>query len=211
MALLDRLRSNRIVMALWARLVLHRRAALVVSAIVVVTGSLVGFKAYHYVEHENRFCLSCHLMTDPFERFARSAHSKIECHDCHKSTRLEQMEQLYETVFHNPTKVKKHATVPNGVCVACHESGDSVRWRQVSATAGHRLHMTSRDTALKGVRCVLCHGTTELHSFASVEQTCARSGCHSNQHIRLGRMGDLQIYCATCHEFTARSTAVAME
>ena len=211
MAALDRIRSNRIVVAMGARLARHWRAALVVSVVLLGAGSVAGFKAYHFIEHDNRLCLGCHLMDDPWKRFANSAHSKIECHDCHKSTRIEQMQQLYETVFHNPTKVKKHAVVPNTVCVACHENGDSTRWRQVAATAGHRLHMQSRDTALRGIQCITCHGTTELHAFASVEQTCARAGCHTDQHIRLGRMGDLQIYCSTCHNFMVRSTAVAMD
>jgi hypothetical protein len=211
MAALDRIRNNRIVMAVWARLAGHWRAALVVLLVLAGIGSVAGLKAYHYVQHDNRFCLTCHLMDDPWKRFARSAHSRIECHDCHKSTRLEQMEQLYETVFHGPTKITKHAKVPNGVCVACHESGDSTRWRQVAATAGHRVHMESHDTALRNVQCVLCHGTTELHSFASVERTCARAGCHVDQHVRLGRMGDLQIYCATCHDFMARATDVRID
>ncbi len=200
------------VWAWWLRLGRGPRVALGGSlALVLLVGSVAGFKGYAYIEHDNHFCLSCHLMTDAFQRFARSAHSKIECHDCHKSSRVSQMWQLYATLVQKPSKVRKHAEVPNAVCSRCHESGDSVRWRQVQATAGHRVHFLSRDSALHGLQCVVCHGGTELHAFASVDQTCAKAGCHTNSRIHLGKMRDLSIYCATCHNFMAQSSAIALD
>jgi nitrate/TMAO reductase-like tetraheme cytochrome c subunit len=211
MGLLERIQNNPIVRNLWARLVKHWRAALAVSIVVFGAASVMGYRAYTHMEHDNRFCTSCHLMDDPYKRFAASKHSTIECHDCHKSTRIEQMEQLYQTVFKNPAKIQKHASVPNAVCVACHESGDSTQWKQVKATAGHRMHMESRDPRLKGLQCIVCHGGTDLHSFAPVQKTCGRAGCHVNQHIRLGRMGDLQLYCATCHDYLARATDIVLD
>jgi hypothetical protein len=181
------------------------------TAVLVLTGMAAGYKGYHYIEHDNRFCLSCHLMTDAFDRFSRSAHSRIECHDCHKSSRASQMWQLYATIVRKQNVVKKHAEVPNRICEGCHENGDTVRWRQVAATAGHRLHMSSGDTALRNIQCVTCHGKTELHSFAPVDQTCAQAGCHTNNRIHLGKMRDLSIYCATCHNFLVQSNAVAID
>jgi nitrate/TMAO reductase-like tetraheme cytochrome c subunit len=211
MAVFDRIRNHRFVMAAWARLAGHWRAALVVCVLLASIAAVAGFRAFHYVEHDNRFCLSCHIMADPFARFSRSAHSKIECHDCHKATTGEKLHQVYATLVHNQSHIEKHAHVPNEVCEACHVRGDSARWRQIAATAGHRVHLQSRDSALRGVQCVMCHGGTELHAFASVETTCGRAGCHANQHVRLGRMADLQIYCATCHDFLARTTNVRLD
>jgi len=199
-------------LAWWRGLSRGAKAVLTVMAVLLAAaGSVAGYRGYEYVEHSNQFCMSCHLMTDAYQRFARSAHSKIECHDCHKSSRASQMWQLYATVFQKPTAVRKHADVPNAICQKCHESGDSTRWSQVAATAGHRTHLMSSDSALRDIQCVVCHGGTDLHSFASVDQTCGKSGCHTSSQVQLGKMGDLSIYCATCHNFLAQSTAISMD
>ncbi len=176
----------------------------------LVASSVAGYRQWHYMQHDNSFCLSCHLMADPFERFNRSAHAKIECHDCHRATMQEQLHQLTAVVFDNPTEVKKHAHVPNERCATCHIEGDSTRWEQIQATAGHRVHLESQDSALRGMQCTDCHSVS-VHEFASADQTCLKAGCHPDARVRLGRMGDLQIYCTTCHNFLASAPGLAFD
>lgn len=201
-------------LARWRGLRRGTRVFLISTAAVLAIGAGVGgYQAYDYIEHDNTFCVSCHTMADPYRRFAGSEHSKIVCHDCHKASLVERTSMVVIQVARRPQEVRPgtHAKVPNEVCVACHVDGDSTRWRQIQETAGHRVHLLSQDSALRGLQCIACHGGTELHSFASVDQTCARSGCHTNSRIRLGRMGDLSIYCATCHDFLASTSAISMD
>ncbi len=187
------------------------RVALVAAfTVIVAVMSVGGYKGYMYVEHDNEFCTSCHLMSDAFNRFQRSAHSRIECHDCHKSTRLDQAYQLYATIFERPTEVNRHARVPNEVCGACHVRGDPQRWRQVAATVGHRVHLESRDSSLRDLQCVTCH-SVGVHEFASADRTCGQAGCHTNTRIHLGQMGAVEMHCTTCHAFMAEARGLALD
>ncbi len=210
--LLELARSlGRWLLGRWARLGTGWRVALVaVGSVALVAGSVAGYKGYNYVEHDNRFCTTCHLMDDAVSRFNLSAHKTIECHDCHYSSRVSQAWQLYATIFRRPTEVEKHAAVPNRYCEDCHVRGDSARWRIIAATAGHRIHLESRDSTLRGLQCVTCH-TRSLHDFVSADSTCGLAGCHADTRIQLGKMASLEIYCATCHNFMAEAPRVAFD
>lgn len=184
---------------------MSRRGRLGVGVAIVALGgiSLIGsYRAYQYVEHDNDFCTTCHLMQDPFERFTRSAHAEIECHDCHKSTRMDQMKQLWGTLVKRQNRIERHAHVPNRVCGACHVEGDPRRWAQIAASAGHRVHLESRDSSLRGMLCTDCH-SVNVHEFAPVDSTCGKAGCHVNNTISLGGMGRLELHCTACHNFLA--------
>ena len=62
----------------WSRLSPAWRIGLVSGVTVVAAGaSVAGYRQWHYMQHDNRFCTSCHLMVDPFQRFSRSAHAKL--------------------------------------------------------------------------------------------------------------------------------------
>ena len=54
-----------------------------VLAALLVWGGVEAYRTYDYVQHDNDFCLSCHLMVDPYERFARSAHADLGCNHEH--------------------------------------------------------------------------------------------------------------------------------
>ncbi len=184
-----------------------------VGAFVLVVGaaSLAGYHQWEYMQHDNRFCTSCHLMVDPFQRFARSAHAKLECHTCHEGHLPEQLHQIWLTLVVHPTTIGRHASVPNSVCAKCHITGDSTRWKIIAATAGHRIHLESKDPRLRGMKCVTCHGVS-LHQFASVDQTCAQTGCHDHNRIRLGKMGQMsELHCTTCHNFLAQARTFAVD
>lgn len=166
----------------------------------VGTGGYYAYRTYDFVEHDNEFCLSCHLMVDPYERFAESAHQDLGCKDCHQPSLIERSRMGISQFVENPDEITVHAYVPNDLCASCHIEGDPERWRSVAATAGHRVHLESDDPALEGLQCVECHSSS-LHEFTAVDQTCAQSGCHTDTGIQLGGMSDLTIHCAACHGF----------
>jgi nitrate/TMAO reductase-like tetraheme cytochrome c subunit len=169
---------------------------------VVAVGSVLLYRTYEFVEHDNQFCLQCHLMRDPFERFARSAHRDLGCKACHRPNIFERSAMGLAQVIERPDEIRVHAHVPNEVCAECHIEGDPERWRHIAATAGHRVHLESDDPTLRGFQCVECH-STGVHEFAPTDRTCGQSGCHEATTIQLGQMADITIHCATCHEFTA--------
>jgi hypothetical protein len=170
---------------------------------VLAVGSVLLYQTYEYVEHDNQFCLQCHLMRDPFERFARSAHRDLGCKACHRPNILERSQMGLAQVIERPDEIRVHAHVPNSVCAECHIEGDPERWRHIANTAGHRIHLESDDPTLRGFQCVECH-STGVHEFAPTDRTCGQGGCHETTTIQLGQMAEITIHCATCHEFTAR-------
>lgn len=161
-----------------------------------------AFRAYDYIEHDNDFCMQCHLMQEPFEQFAESAHQDLGCKACHRPTLFERSSMGITAFVENPDEVSEHSPVPNEVCAECHVNGDPERWRSVAASAGHRVHFESEDPVLEGLQCVECHATS-IHEFAPIDRTCAQSQCHTDNTIQLGGMSNLTIHCAACHTFVA--------
>ena len=182
-------------------------AALAVLVLVAASGGAVG---YHYVEHDNGFCTGCHVMNEPFRRFAGSKHDALECHDCHQQSMFASMRQFYLWVAERPDMIGMHAKVATSVCARCHIQGNAKEtWQRIASTAGHRTHLESDSSALKGVQCVTCHGL-EVHRFVPVNATCAQSGCHTTIEIKLAKMrGQTDLHCVVCHRFTAEVPALA--
>ena len=174
------------------------------GAVLLVAGTALGWQTWSYMHHDNDFCMSCHVMDVPFERFTTSEHAELQCHDCHRQSVAASVRQIYLWVAERPEEIGPHAPVPNRICAECHivQDPDST-WQRISATAGHRVHLES--DSLAELMCVNCHGV-EVHRFVPVDQTCGQSGCHSSEktQIVLGSMaGQTGFHCVTCHEFTA--------
>ncbi len=172
---------------------------------VVIAGSVGGggyyaYRTYNYVQHDNDFCLSCHLMADPYDRFARSAHRGLGCKACHQPTLVVRSRMALTQIIESPDSLEVHAEVTNDKCAECHIKGDPEKWELVKNSAGHRVHFESKDSSLQGMQCVRCHSTS-LHEFAATDKTCAQAGCHEDNKIRLGKMKNLTIHCAACHGF----------
>lgn len=165
-------------------------------------GGYYAYRTYDYVQHDNDFCMSCHLMAEPFEAFAESEHQGLSCKACHRPNLIERSQMGLTQIVENPTAISVHAEVPNEICSECHVEGDPERWRIIANTAGHRVHLESEDPVLQGLQCVECHSTS-IHEFAPIDRTCAQSGCHEDNVIQLGEMSDLTIHCAACHTFVA--------
>jgi nitrate/TMAO reductase-like tetraheme cytochrome c subunit len=180
-------------------------AALLVIGLFVVAGSAAGgfyaYKTYDYVQHDNEFCFSCHLMSDPYELFGESAHRGLGCKACHQPNIIDRSMMGLTAVMQNPDSISVHAAVPNDLCADCHVRGDPEKWTLVANSSGHRVHFESEDSVLEGLQCVECHSSS-LHQFAAVDETCAQSGCHTDTGIQLGAMSDLTIHCAACHGFS---------
>ncbi len=180
--------------------------ALVAALTAVVLGSAgAGVGTWTFMQHDNRFCVSCHVMTPAFNAMRTSTvHDTLQCHDCHTQSIFASSWQLYVWLKDRPDKVEKHAVVPNGTCTRCH-SGDDERWQRVARTAGHRVHLESDSSALRDVACTTCHAE-EVHRFVPADRTCGQSGCHEPEHtrIRIGPMANqTALHCITCHQYTA--------
>ena len=159
-----------------------------------------GYRMYDYVQHDNDFCLGCHLMVDPYERFARSEHRGLGCKACHQPTMTARSKMALTQIIQNPEEIEEHAQVPNERCEACHVKGNPEEWKLIANSAGHRVHLESKAPELQGLNCVECHSTS-VHEFAPTDKTCAQSGCHEGIKIQLGKMGQMTMHCAVCHEF----------
>lgn len=165
-------------------------------------GGYYAFRTYDYVQHDNDFCLSCHLMAEPFELFAESAHQGLGCKACHRPTLVGRSRMALTQIVNDPQELSVHAEVPNEICAECHIDGDPEKWRLIANSAGHRVHFESEEAELQGLQCVECHSTS-LHEFSPIDRTCAQVGCHDDNTIQLGGMSDLTIHCAACHSFVA--------
>ena len=176
-----------------------------VAAVMLLGAGGVGYATNHYMQHDNDFCVGCHVMGDAWGAFQRSEHRKLECHSCHRQSIFVSMNQLVSWVAEKPQDIPKHAKVPTNVCKECHAQNVSdSSWKRIVATAGHRLHMNSDSSALKGVACVTCHGQ-EVHRFKPVDKTCGQTDCHATKDTKivLGKMaGQTSQHCTGCHTFT---------
>lgn len=174
-----------------------------------IATAVFGYRTWDYIEHDNEFCLSCHLMREPYEQFAESAHRGLGCKACHKPDLVSRSQMGLTQIIENPDSLGVHAEVPNDKCESCHVEGDPDAWRQIAASTGHRVHFESQDSAVVGLQCVGCHSSS-VHEFAATDQTCGQSGCHEDTRVKLGTMGDFTIHCVACHEFT-RPTELAAD
>ncbi|MBC7896843.1 MAG: hypothetical protein H7066_15610 [Cytophagaceae bacterium] len=182
-----------------------RGTQMALGATVVMTLAIVGATgawSWNYMQHENDFCSSCHVMKSAFGRFAKSEHDKLECHACHQQSIFASSKELYYWVMDRPDKIPAHAPVPNLICNECHEQANAdSTWKRVSTTAGHQVHFRSDSLKDRGVLCIDCHAR-EVHAFKAVDVGCTQSGCHDKIEVRLGAMANQTgLHCVTCHEF----------
>jgi len=185
----------------------------------VLALSAAGFGAvsWNYMQHDNGFCVGCHVMTPAFTAMQTSTvHDTLQCHDCHTQSIFTSAWQLYLWLKDRPESIEKHADVPTATCTRCHspDAGDEARrerWQRVAQTAGHRIHLESDSSALSDVRCTTCH-SLEVHRFVPADRTCGQSGCHAVEDTRIviGPMANQPtLHCVTCHQYTAQLPQLA--
>jgi hypothetical protein len=196
-----------------------------------------GAKAYDYMMHDNDFCRGCHIFVPSGQAFVRpdtgtyllvnkveGAHDSLSCHACHPFELSQQTKEMYYWIIERPDKVPPHAKVPRETCEQCHVNGAAKKtWQRVATTAGHRIHLESDSSALKGVACLTCHART-AHRFQPADTTCAQRGCHLTDEVKI-RLGSMavrfnrenlnpnqeQLYCNSCHQFTADAQFVTRD
>ena len=182
-----------------------------VLALLLGVAAWGGAASWNYMQYENAFCLGCHIMEGPWNKFAHDAgkHSELKCHDCHQQSVYASTRQLVLWIANRPEKIPPHAKVPSERCESCHATNQSEQWTRIKETAGHRTHLESDSTALADVQCVTCHGV-EVHQFIPAKETCGQSGCHDQLEIRLGGMAEqTTLHCNQCHQFTAEVPRLA--
>lgn len=198
-----------------------------------------GVKANDFMMNDNDFCSGCHIFVPSGQLFVHpdtgtyllvnrleGKHDTLSCHACHPFELKAQAKELFYWIVERPDKIPPHAKVPRTVCEDCHVQGEARKtWQRIASTAGHRAHLESDSAALKDVECLTCHARS-AHRFAPVDTTCAQKGCHltDDVEIRLGRMAarfdpanlkplpnEEQLYCNSCHQFTAEAQFVSLD
>jgi len=161
--------------------------------VVVVVGSVVAYKLWDYKENNAKFCVTCHLMNDAFDKWAASSHKDVNCHECHHLSLIEQNMLLVSLVLHNPQEVpERHGKVivPAKFCTKCHvdtheKFPDAVK---VSNSPFHKKHFDAGK-----IECTKCHGY-KLHVFLPEPKFCV--GCHpKNEEVH----GMPALACLNCH------------
>ena len=175
----------------------------IVGALLMVAAGVATYQTYDYIQHDNDFCVSCHLMEDPFERFSQSVHREVSCKACHQPSPIDRFAMGVRQFVANPERIEVHAEVPDSRCEHCHVEGDPELWVHVENSRGHDLHLNGGDPVLRDLECVSCHSVS-VHEFGTTTDSCGRAGCHDNDtDVHLGEMGQLRLSCEACHDFRA--------
>ena len=55
-----------------------------VLALFVIGLAVTGYRFYDYVEHDPRFCGSCHIMETAWKTWQEGSHKSVACKNCHQ-------------------------------------------------------------------------------------------------------------------------------
>lgn len=163
----------------------------------ILVSALAGglaYRTYDYVQHDARFCQSCHIMEEPYRRWSESPHHLVNCHECHRQTLKEGIEQFWFFITERPHAVVHHPQFDHAVCHQCHLSRDP-QWKQVGETAGHKTH---HDRA--GIDCLSCH-SQGIHKIVRPVDACLT--CHADKVEGPGKKMAF-MHCTDCHNFLAK-------
>jgi hypothetical protein len=168
----------------------------VAGGVLAIAGGVVAWRGQQYVEHDPKFCLSCHNMTSAYDLWGQSGHKNVECHACHVPNTVNNLRQLYIYTTERPEGVSSHAQVPREICNSCHDTtGKSPsKLTNVAETPGHRVH-----AGKQRIECIICHSMS-VHRFKPPKEVCAT--CH--KQITLAAAGTMaEMHCMQCHPFMA--------
>ncbi len=164
-----------------------------VAAVLAVAGAIGGLKAKNYLDHDPKFCTSCHTMGSAFDLWEESGHKNIDCHTCHVPNTVSNLHQLWLYTTQRPDAVVKHAEIDRSICEKCHTGGGTAsKFNRITETPGHKVH-----AGKQRVECVQCHATS-VHRFVPPREVCAN--CH--KQISLKAAGTMaEMHCLQCHPF----------
>lgn len=164
---------------------------LLLALIVIAIPSLF---IYDYTQHNPKFCTTCHLMTDAYDKWEDSAMHDLTCHECHVADMSKNINHVVEVITEDPQKVVNPTEIDNELCEECHASEDP-EWLQVINTDGHKAHFYGQTNYAD---CIDCHGMS-LHEFRPPEEGCLE--CHEDSKVHAATSMDAT--CVTCHDFLA--------
>jgi hypothetical protein len=187
-----------------------------VAVLLAAVGS-AGF-GFNYMMHDNDFCKGCHIFVPSGQAWVKpdtgnyllvnaleGKHDTLSCHSCHPFEIRAQTKEMLMWIAARPEDVPPHGRVPQEICAKCHVQDDpNHTWQRIATTAGHAIHL-ARDTTPTGgrIQCLTCHARS-AHRFVAQDTTCAMSGCHETNTIKLGRMAaQTNMHCTLCHQFNA--------
>lgn len=166
-----------------------------VAGILAIAAGVGSYRAYRYIEHDAKFCLSCHTMNSAYALWEKSGHKNIDCHVCHVPNIASNLHQIWVYATRRPDLVVKHAEVDRTVCEKCHAGGGNAsKWNHIVETPGHRVHVGK-----ERIECIQCHSMS-VHRFVPPKETCAT--CHKKVTlVAAGTMAEM--HCLQCHPFLA--------
>lgn len=175
---------------------LSRRAkmAFILTGLLLVGVGVFAYRGYNYVQHNPRFCQSCHIMEEPFQNWATSPHHLVDCHKCHQQGTRDKIRQVWLYLTKKPHQVVHHPHLNHEVCAQCHLSNDP-QWKLVGKTAGHQVHFEKA-----GIDCVDCH-LGGVHKFLRPVDSCTK--CHADKTEGPGQKMAF-LHCTDCHNFLAK-------
>lgn len=152
------------------------------------------YRSYDYVQHDARFCQSCHIMETAYKKWSTSPHHLVTCHECHHQSLSASVHQVWFYLTKRPRQVVHHPELDHKVCAQCHLSQDP-QWKLVGETAGHRVHFEKLR-----IDCLDCH-MGGVHEFLKPTDSCLN--CHPDKTEGLGKKMAF-IHCTSCHNFLAK-------
>lgn len=166
---------------------------LIVAVVLIILLS-VGGAGYFYVEHNPRFCVSCHTMEGPFQKWQEGTHAMVNCHECHKQSKLDSLHQVWMYITERPDTVVHHPSLDHKVCAQCHMNNEQ-HWHDIQETAGHKVHFERG-----GIECLDCHGNG-IHAIEKPEGLCIT--CHTDKTEMHNKMNF--VACTQCHNFLTKN------
>lgn len=169
-----------------------------VVALLLACGALL-YQGFDYIQHDARFCRSCHTMEQPFQKWSESPHHMVTCHECHQQPLTGSLYQLWYYLTRHPEQVTHHPTLDHKTCARCHLSNDP-QWKLIGETAGHKIHFANY-----GIECLDCH-MDGIHEFLRPVESCMR--CHVSQ-VKMPGEKMAFVHCTDCHQFLAKSPSLS--
>ncbi len=162
--------------------------------VIIIGGGVVAFKFYDFTQNNPKFCISCHLMKPAYEKWQKSEHAGINCHECHHLSIPEQNKLLINFVLHRPKTVPpRHGKVivPWKYCVKCHWETNE---KYPNAKKINNSPMHAKHYFMEQIECSKCHGYI-VHEFTPEPRFCVR--CHKGKEVHGEGMQGLA--CLNCH------------
>lgn len=161
-----------------------------VLALFVIGLAVTGYRFYDYVEHDPRFCGSCHIMETAWKTWQEGSHKSVACKNCHQQHIEDRARIVWRWATSNVKAIPPHTQLNRAVCENCHLN-ETTQWTQIRTTAGHDVHVVRA-----GLECLSCH-LPSLHATQPKTEACTK--CHSHARMNIGGMK--AFHCTGCHAF----------